>query len=237
MQDSRNLVQPDALAKPTVDSATTTSITSYSSKWRPSTPPRPSRIPSALHSRASGELNVAASEVVPVAAIAQERPNPEIHKSIATEFLVLSCSADGKPLSALIDPGAAISIIRKEFLPTPTPPESRLKLKGVLPGTGTLYGPKMVDFRISKDSYKCPINESEIEEECILGLNFLQAYKCICDSTKRLLYIRSPTYKEIPLQTSPKARSVLFHTGSVYYTIRCSHVLDLQANESRTLDY
>jgi len=132
--------------------------------------------------------------VASVAAIAQVRPNPEIHKSIATEFLILSCSADGKPVSALIDTGAAISIIRKGFLPTLTPPESKLKLKGVLPGTGTLYGPEMVDFKIGKDSYKFPIYESEIEGECILGLNFLQAYQCICDSTKRLLYTRSPPY-------------------------------------------
>jgi len=134
-----------------------------------------------------------------------------------------------------LDSGAAISVVKKGLLPSPTPSKSKLKLKGVLPRSGTLYGPKQVTFQINNKKYDFPVYESEIEEDCILGLNFIQTYYCLCDPIKMILYISKPNYEEIKLQRSNKPPSVLFHTGSLYFTVRNSYVLDLQPKETRKL--
>jgi len=72
-------------------------------------------------------------------------------------------------------------VVKNGLLPSPTSPKSKLKLNGVLPGTGTLYGPKQVTFQIKNKKYDFPDYESEIEEDCILGLNFIQTYYSLCD--------------------------------------------------------
>jgi len=42
----------------------------------------------------------------------------------------------------LVDTGAAITVIKRGHLPGKSPEPARLRMKGVLPGTGILYGPR-----------------------------------------------------------------------------------------------
>jgi len=60
---------------------------------------------------------------------------------MTTEFLVLPTKIDGIFAKPILDSGACLSVVKRGLLPTPTPPLAKLKLKGVLPGTGLLYGP------------------------------------------------------------------------------------------------
>jgi len=48
-----------------------------------------------------------------------------------------------------------------------------------------------------------------------------------------ILYINKPNYEEIKLKWSNKPPLVLFHTGSLYFTVRNSYVLNLQPKETR----
>jgi len=86
----------------------------------------------------------------------------------------LEAKIDDKAAQCVLDTGAALCVIKKGFLTTPT--SGKLKLKGVLPGTGTLYGPKLVKFNINGTSYKFHIYEAHIQEDCLLGLNFIQLF-------------------------------------------------------------
>jgi len=146
----------------------------------------------------AGKLEYAACDEVPeVAEIQQcwQPPNnsntskPERERSFsskgdskklakATDFLALPAKVDGIPMQCVLDSGAAICVVRKGALITPTPPVSKLKLKGVLPGTGKLYGPKQAEFEIQGKNYKYPVYEADIQEDCLLGLNFMQYFYC-----------------------------------------------------------
>jgi len=66
-----------------------------------------------------------------------------------------------------MDTGAAISVVRRGLLSTHTPPAAKLKLKGVLPGTTTLYGPKLVKIEIQGKQYQdFYLYEADIQEDC-----------------------------------------------------------------------
>ena len=49
--------------------------------------------------------------------------------------------------------------------------------------------------------------------------------------------INYPYGDKVNLQKSPDLPSVPFTTGSLYFTVRSSHVLDLQPHQSVDLDY
>jgi len=121
-------------------------------------------------------------------------------------------------------------------LPTPTPPVSRLKLKGVLPGVGNLFGPKVVKFQVNGRHYEYPIYEADIEEECLLGLNFIKDFGCLIDPNKLKMTITLPYNDEVELQETRQEPTVRFITGSLFYTVRCSRSIDLGVNRSEKVE-
>ena len=161
---------------------------------------------------------------------------PNQQSDIATEFLVLTANIDDKPAQCILDTGAAICVVKKGFLTTPTPPKAKLKLKGVLPGTGTLYGPKLAKFDINGKSYKFPIYEAEIQEDCLIGLNFIQNFYCVIDPVACKMAIHTPSYNLVDLRKSTNPPSTLFHTGYLYFTVRTSKVLNLQPGEEQKVE-
>ena len=87
---------------------------------------------------------------------------------------------------------------------------AKLKLKGVLPGSGTLYGPKLVKFDINGTSYQFPIYEADIQEDCILGLNFIQNFYCVIDPVACKMAINTPDYNSVELKKSKNPRQLFF---------------------------
>ena len=129
-------------------------------------------------------------------------------------------------------------MVKRGILPTPTPPAAKLKLKGVLPGTRNLYGPKLVKIEIyQKQNQEFYIYEADIQEDCLLGLNFLQQFFCEIDPVANKMRINHHYGDVVKLRNSSDSPSVRFTTGSLYFTIRCSYVLDLQPHESVTLNF
>ena len=141
--------------------------------------------------------------------------------------MTLSADIDGTPAKCLYDTGAVITVLKRNQFQPKTPPKSRLKLKGVLPGTSSLYGPRMTDLKINNKVYRFPAYEADIEEDCILGLNFMRAFHCVADPVKMTLVINHPEFDEIPLNPTQKTPSISFHTGTVYFTVRLSHPTEI----------
>ena len=199
----------------------------------------------------AGKLEYAASDEVPeVAKIQQcwQPPNnstaskPEKERSfssesdseklaMSTDFLTLPAKIVGTPMQCVLDSGAAISVVRKGALTTPTPPVSKLKLKGVLPGTGKLYGPKLAEFEIQGKIYKYPVYEADIQEDCLLGLNFMQYFYCVVDPVKFTMHIKFPHSDTVILNESKTIPTVRFHTGSLYFTVRSSQARSFEPNQ------
>ena len=157
---------------------------------------------------------------------------PNQQSDIANKFLVLTANIDDKPAQCILDTEAAICVV-KGFLTTPTPPKAKLKLKGVLSGTGTLYGPKLAKFDINGKSYNFQIYEAEIQEDCLIGLNFIPNFFCVIDPVACKMAIHSPSYNSVDLTKSKNPPSTLFHTGYQYFKVRTSKVLNLQPGEKQ----
>ena len=113
---------------------------------------------------------------------------------------MLTAKIDGKITSSILDTGACISVVKRGLLPTPTPPVSKLKLKGVLPCIGQLYGPKIVKFEINDKRYQCPIYEADIQEDCLLGLNFIGHFYCLIDPIKCEMIMKFPQLNIVQLK-------------------------------------
>jgi len=90
-------------------------------------------------------------------------------------------------------------VVRKGALTTPTPPVSKVKLKGVLPGTGNLYRPKLAEFEIQGKFYKYPVYE--------------QYFYCVIDPVKLIMHVKFPHSDTVILNESKIIPSVRFHTG------------------------
>ena len=90
-------------------------------------------------------------------------------------------------------------------------------MKGVLPGTGILYGPRYVTFEIQNNLFPIVAYEADISEDCILGLNFLQEYHCIIDPVNKQKQIRRPSQLTVQLNQTDHSPSVISHTKSLYF--------------------
>jgi len=71
--------------------------------------------------------------------------NPRPQDFLTPGSLMVKCLANNKETKCVVDTGAVITVFRRGHLPG-TVQLSNLCLKGALPGTGKLYGPRMVTF-------------------------------------------------------------------------------------------
>jgi len=156
---------------------------------------------------------------------------------VALHFLKFEAEIDGKKTSCLFDTGAILTVLKRNCFSPPTPPVSKLKLKGVLPGTGKLYGPRIATMKLNSHTYSFPVYEADMEEECIIGLNFIQSFYCVVDPVRLKLRINEPHQTEVSLQKVTKSPSVSFRLGTVYFTLRSSHPMELPPNQSTKISF
>ena len=72
---------------------------------------------------------------------------------------------DQELLECLLDTCAAITVIRRNLLPSKPAPISKMKILGIFPGVDNkLYGPKMVTLRINDTDYQYPVYEADIKD-------------------------------------------------------------------------
>jgi len=171
----------------------------------------------------TGKLKKAAVDGVPPAAAekpsgleepaitlsSDDRPPQRVQQldvpDVALHFLKFEAEIDGKNTSCLFDTGAILTVLKRNCFSPPTPTVSKLKLKGVLPGTGKLYGPRMATMKLNSHTYSFPVYEADMEEECIIGLNFIQSFYCVVDPVHFKLRINEPHQIEVSLQKATKS--------------------------------
>jgi len=155
--------------------------------------------------------------------------------------LMVSCQANGQPSKCVVDTGAVITVLKRGNLPGPLK-ASNLCLKDALPGTGKLYGPKMVDFHFKDLHFQFPAYESNIDDDCLLGNDFIDYFDVAVESARRLVTIRRMSPDDIlpkPLQltcTMLHSPSIgKFQAGLVYYVARAETALNLAAFTESTV--
>lgn len=139
---------------------------------------------------------------------------------------------NGRNNKCVIDTGSVITVVKRNSLPGPQAKRSRLQLKGVTPGLGKLYGPRMVTFDIDHVQVQFPVYEHDIEDDCLIGNDFLHYFGIVVDSAENLL-----TMKRLS-PTQPLAKPILvpstmvhslsvgsFHSGRVCYVARAEKVI------------
>ena len=94
----------------------------------------------------------------------------------------------------------------------------------------------MAKFQINGKHYEYPIYEADIEEECLLGLNFMKDFGCLINPNKLKMTVTLPYNDEVELQETRQEPTVRFITGSPYYTVRCSRSIDLGVNQSEKVE-
>ena len=75
---------------------------------------------------------------------------------------VLQAMLQGRKLKITLDCGAVITVVKIGVLPGPRAPPSRLRLKGVNPGTQTLYGPRKIEIQLGSVKVLWDVYEADI---------------------------------------------------------------------------
>lgn len=152
---------------------------------------------------------------------------------------VFNGSVRGHTRECTADTAAIISIIKDTAYPGQRPPESRIKLKGSVPGTASLFGPVQdtLEFGGHKFNHTFFITDSpSIETDILLGIDFLHKFGCLIDCGNSLLHVTkhqdgAPLSKRLKLKVkivkpSTKHREN-FTAGCLYYTIRTANTVTL----------
>ena len=94
----------------------------------------------------------------------------------------VSATINGKSWSLIVDSGSNHTLLRPDVLGDVTLPEVPQGLCDVTGRRTTLRGPIEVDLVIEGHGTKIPVNVAdELEEPCILGLDYLQMNGCVLD--------------------------------------------------------
>ncbi|KAK3922564.1 Coilin, partial [Frankliniella fusca] len=177
----------------------------------------------------TGKLEVAASSVVKTAADTSLRPQDFPTPGSP----MVKCTINGVNCDAVIDSGAVITIVRRGRLGE-TLPLSKLRVKGVTSGTGKLYGPKLMSYNFGGLQLRFPTYEGDIEDNCLIGNDFLDYFDIAVESARRKITIRrlSPQElldepNEVPCTMVHSPSVGRFQAGLVYYVARAHKNLTL----------
>ena len=146
---------------------------------------------------------------------------------------------DGVPAKKTVDSGAVSTVMKKGLLPGATPPASRLRLKGAAKGTKVLYGPRRVELDFGPVKVPWYVYECDIEDDLLLGSDFIHKYKVHIDSENEAITIKikpdSPAIS-VPFkwEFSPSVSS--FDSGKVFYQVRAGKGVKLQPFHSTVLN-
>lgn len=105
---------------------------------------------------------------------------------------------DGVPVRALVDTGATTSVIRPEVLLkanrlVPPNPE-KYALQTATGEMVTVLGCTTVPFSVGSLQVTLPVVVAAVDEQCILGVDFLKAHKCVLDFNAGLLHLGTDSF-------------------------------------------
>ncbi|KAK3931032.1 DNA damage-inducible protein 1 [Frankliniella fusca] len=135
------------------------------------------------------------------------------------------------PVTVTIDTGAQITVLRRGLLPGPPAPPSKYRLRGVNDAVSVLYGPVITTLKIAGEEYRCVALESDIHDECILGMDFLRVHGAVVDTGRLKLYLDSPSKNAqvtCPFALRESSDAGKFGTNSVFVVARAAVTIELQ---------
>ena len=92
----------------------------------------------------------------------------------------MSGAVDGRPCPLVVDTGAAKTFVREEVVAAQNIPVSDRQLCGVTGHCTTLRGPVLSTLTVGGVEEKLPVFVADMEEPCLLGLDFLvQSVSCV----------------------------------------------------------
>ncbi|KAK3916875.1 Protein NYNRIN [Frankliniella fusca] len=142
-----------------------------------------------------------------------------------------------KKVSCILDTGAQISVTRIGILPGPRAPPSKLRLKDVNGGVSVLYGPRAVELEIGTVKYKFLVFEAEINDECIVGMDFIRGNRGIVDADELKFTLRNPVTHEKfshPFTLQPSLDVGKFGAGCIYAVARATLGVEIQPYQTAT---
>jgi hypothetical protein len=135
------------------------------------------------------------------------------------------------PVTVTIDTGAQITVLRRGLLPVPSAPPSKYRLRGVNDGVSVLYGPIVTTLSIAGEKYRCVALESDIHDECILGMDFMRVHRAVVDTGCLKFHLDSPNKKSqvcCPFTLQASADAGKFGANSVFVVARSAVTIELQ---------
>lgn len=151
---------------------------------------------------------------------------------------VIGGSIDGTRLNLNLDCGAVVTVLKKGRIPGPTPPPSRLRLKGVNPGTQILHGPRQANIQMGDTVVPWTVYEADIDDDCLLGADFIHKYKVHLDPDEEVIRFRPhPNAQQVvvPFKWEHSSSKGSFDSGRVYYQVRVGKHVRLRPYESKTI--
>ena len=125
------------------------------------------------------------------------------------ENLFVAGSVEEHPCQITIDTGSNISIIRPDVLSK----QEQIRIQPVTQSLRTVTGEKApiqgrgdLHVRIGSQEAVHPMWIADIQDECILGLDFLELHGCMVDLRDSVLHISG---EEVPLQKTGSCNLVL----------------------------
>jgi len=117
----------------------------------------------------------------------------------------------------------------------PRAPPSKLRLKDVNGGVSVLYGPRAVELEIGTVKFKFLVFEAEINDECIVGMDFIRGNRGIVDADELKFTLRNPVTHEKfshPFTLQPSLDVGKFGAGCIHAVARAT--LDVEIHPFQT---
>ena len=117
----------------------------------------------------------------------------------------MSGAVDGRPCPLVVDTGAAKTFVREEVVAAQNIPVSDRQLCGVTGHCTTLRGPVVSTITVGGVEEKLPVFVADMEEPCLLGLDFLVQNAACVDLGRMQMQVQGET---VPLVLEGAAKQM-----------------------------
>ncbi|KAK3878810.1 hypothetical protein Pcinc_016620 [Petrolisthes cinctipes] len=114
---------------------------------------------------------------------------------------------DGRPCRLVADTGAERTFMRTDMVVAQTLPVTRQQLCGVTGHCMPLKGPVEVCVRVGSMEEKLPVYVADVEEPCLLGLDYLTQSEACVDLGRRLLKVLDVNVPLLPMDAGEKSEN------------------------------
>ncbi|KAK3889125.1 hypothetical protein Pcinc_006867 [Petrolisthes cinctipes] len=152
----------------------------------------------------SGKLVKAGEKGQPPAGVSQIAPSPRRCKRTTIDSVRVDGRIDGKKCSLVIDSASEQTFLRPDVLHHRYLPESSEQLCGVSGHCAELKGPLEARIEVTGQEATLPVYVAEMEDQCLLGLDYLLSMECELNFCSMKLKVRG---NSVPVTAARHTRS------------------------------